>query len=85
MQAQRADNLTGLSALEDQYPRIAQTLSELWGKSDCEAYLLSLVFDERGGRQGFPNEVAEELMLLFSLMERAPGKYDIWPEMGKRA
>lgn len=85
MQAQLADNFTGLSAVEHQYPRIAQSLCELWGKPDCEPYLLSLVFDERGGRQGFPNEVAEELMLLFSLMERAPGKYDIWPEMDSSA
>lgn len=84
MQAQLADNLMSLSAVEDQYPRIAQTLSELWGKSDCEPYLLSLVFDGRGGRQGFPNEVAEELMLLSSLMERAPGMYDIWFEMDRR-
>ncbi len=68
------------SALELHYSRIANSLTELWGKPGCEPYLLSLVFDERGGRQGFPIEVADELLFLFRLIERAPDKYDLWFE-----
>ena len=74
------DKSTAESALESRYSRIAKTLTELWGKPDCEPYLLSLVFDERGGRQGFPMDVADELLLLFRMMDRAPGKYDLWFE-----
>jgi hypothetical protein len=41
------------SAVEEKFPRIAKVLCELWGTIECKPYLLSLVFDERGNRQGF--------------------------------
>lgn len=55
-------------SLED-YPHIAHRLTELWGKADCLVYMRNLLDDNRGGaRSGFPQSVAEELLLLTALM-----------------
>ena len=53
------------------YPRIANRLAECW--SDAEATdrnLDDLLIDRRGGRQGFPPPVAEELVRLRERWER---------------
>lgn len=58
-------------SLED-YPHIAARLTELWGKPSCLTYLQNLLDDNRGGaRSGFPQAVAEELLLLTSLLKAA--------------
>jgi hypothetical protein len=55
------------------YPHIAARLSELWGKPSCLNYLGNLLDDNRGGaRAGFPQTVAEELLLLTAML-RAEG------------
>jgi hypothetical protein len=69
-----------LSAIELRYPHIVKGLCGCWRKPDCQDYLSGLVFDQRGGRQGFPPEVSAELMFLYNLLERKPGRYDIWRE-----
>jgi hypothetical protein len=47
------------------YPRIANRLCSLWRLvSRCEDYLDDLMFDRRGGRQGFPREVARDVAAL---------------------
>ena len=52
-------------ALADKYPRIANRLALLWKQPrQCDAYFESLLVDERGGRQGFPQSVALELVTL---------------------
>lgn len=56
------------SHLENQFPHIAQKLSEKWGTPDAESYLANLMVDQRGSRQGFPSNVAEELMLLDAIL-----------------
>jgi hypothetical protein len=44
------------------FPRIANKLCELWKRpAQFEPYLAELIFDHRGGRQGFPLAVASEL------------------------
>jgi hypothetical protein len=60
-------------SLED-YPHIAARVTELWGKPACLGYLRNLLADNRGGaRAGFPQGVAEELLLLTTLLQaRAP-------------
>lgn len=68
------------SAIEIRYPHVAKGLCDYWGKPECLSYLESLVFDQRGGRQGFPPDVSAELLFLYSLVERKPGLYDIWRE-----
>jgi len=56
-------------SLED-YPHIAARLTEMWGKLGCLAYLENLLADNRGGaRSGFPQSVAEELLLLSGMIK----------------
>ena len=57
-----------LSHLENQFPHIAQALTEKWGTPDIDAYLSNLMMDNRGTRKGFPSEVAEELMLIDTIL-----------------
>jgi len=57
------------ATLED-YPHIAARLTELWGRPACLGYLRNLLADNRGGaRAGFPQTVAEELLLLTTLLQ----------------
>jgi hypothetical protein len=56
-----------LSALERHFSRIAQELATRWQHGDIDAYLDSLLMDDRGNRQGFPADVLAELMFLSSL------------------
>ena len=47
------------------FPRIVNKLCELWKRPTLfDPYLLNLIFDQRGGRQGFPLSVASELVTL---------------------
>lgn len=69
----------GLTALEEKFPRIVKALCELWGKEGYEPYLQSLVFDTRGGRQGFPADVSMELFTLYQLLDYQSEK-DVWSE-----
>lgn len=68
------------SAVERSYPHVAEGLCRFWGSEKCQDYLEGLVFDRRGGRQGFPPEVSTELLFLYNLLDRRPGQYDIWRE-----
>lgn len=58
----------------ENFPHIAKRLAELWGKPDCLVYMKNLLDDNRGGaRSGFPQPVAEELLMLTSVMREAYG------------
>ena len=49
-------------ALARKFPRIANSIAELWRRvARCEEYLDTLVVDLRGDRSGFPPDVAQEL------------------------
>jgi hypothetical protein len=53
------------TALAAAYPRIANALAALWARPDeFRAYLDELLVDRRGGREGFPVDVLEDLTLL---------------------
>jgi hypothetical protein len=57
----------------ENYPHIAARICELWGRPACLVYLQTLLADNRGGaRLGFPQSVAEEFLLLTSML-RARG------------
>lgn len=57
-----------LHSVED-YPHITARLTELWGRPACLVYLQNLLADNRGGaRSGFPQSVAEELLLLAAML-----------------
>ena len=53
-----------LETLRAEFPRIHQKLVPLWGSAAGEAYLDSLIVDDRGNRQGFPPDVMRGLLVL---------------------
>jgi hypothetical protein len=53
------------SALATQFPRIANILALQWAdRRACAAYFDDLLADRRGGRQGFPPDVLQDLRKL---------------------
>lgn len=57
-------------ALERDYPRILERIVELWGTDACDAYLAELAVADTETRQGFPPEVAREILRLSLAHER---------------
>lgn len=54
--------------LEQYYPHIVQGLSDAWHDPDgADRYLSTILLDDRIGRQGFPQEVFDELVFLSDL------------------
>jgi hypothetical protein len=52
-------------AMLKQFPRIANVIARAWtDAAEIQAVLDDLLVDRRGGRQGFPLEVTEELLVL---------------------
>ena len=51
--------------LARQYPAILNKIVSMWSSGDIDAYFSELILDTRGDqRQGFPSEVAEEILRL---------------------
>lgn len=65
-----------VSVLEQEFPRIAQKVADLWGGPEVNRYLRALVFDDRGDRHGFPFDAASELMMLEYISNSETGDYD---------
>lgn len=67
--------------LEKQFERVLSKIADMWGTSQLEEYFTELLVDKRGGRQGFPKEVATEIFHLSNFyqaeLERSKGS-DIW-------
>jgi hypothetical protein len=58
-----------LRSIED-YPHITAEICEHWDKPDCSSHLVNLLGDNRyGTRTGFPQAVAEELLLLNTILQ----------------
>lgn len=74
------------NALARHFPRILNNLAAYWrDPREADRYLDSLVFDARGGRQGFPVEVLGEIARLRRLNEaRLPRARDPWSETDLR-
>ena len=54
----------------ESFPHIAQRLIDLWRKPDCLVYMQNLLDDNRdGARAGFPQTVAEELLILTGMLK----------------
>ena len=49
------------AALEAKYARIFSRIMELWETYELEGYFSDLMVDKRGGRQGFPPDVLNDL------------------------
>ena len=81
------------STIEQKFPHIAKKLTLAWRSDACSAYILSLSVADRPGRQGFPAEVMEDLMMLHqindmlmekSALERTAALPAAWKEALRR-
>jgi len=69
-------------ALLKQFPRIANVLSRAWNDAaELQAVLDDLLIDRRGGRNGFPVDVTEELLVLRDYFQ---GRYPNVASPGQR-
>ncbi len=55
------------SCLEQQFPHVAQKLTVVWPSEACALYISGLIVNRRDTRQGFPNEVVEDLLMLHEI------------------
>jgi uncharacterized protein len=74
-------------ALEAKYSRVFNKIMAMWGTQALEEHFSDLIVDKRGGRAGFPAEVAADIILLSRLhtrilenagMKRPDGATDPW-------
>jgi hypothetical protein len=69
------------SLVQQQFPKVAEKIVLMWGTLGLQEYLNKTIFDERGGRQGFPMPIVSALMRLFeyhtTLIPVAPSR-DAW-------
>jgi hypothetical protein len=65
------------------FPRIANRLCALWKRpAQCDAYIRTLIMDERGNRKGFPPAVAKELTALATHYASVyPYRHSIWDDV----
>jgi hypothetical protein len=68
------------STIEQKFPHIAKKLTLAWRSEACAAYLSSLTVADRPGRQGFPPEVMEDLMMLHEINEMLKERSRLGPE-----
>ncbi len=52
------------SLIQGQFPKVGEKIALMWGTVGLQEYLTKTIFDERGGRQGFPMPVVSALMQL---------------------
>lgn len=57
-------------ALEGKYSRVFNKILGMWGTEALEAHFGDLIVDKRGGRKGFPADVAADIILLSRLHSR---------------
>ncbi len=72
-----------LSVIEERFPKISEKISLLWGSIALQEYLNKTIFDERGGRQGFPLAIVSALMRIHEHHEKLiPGaKASVWDQV----
>lgn len=56
--------------LESKYLRIFNSIMSTWGTMECDAAFEDLFFDNRGGRQGFPEDVMRDILFLSRLHDK---------------
>jgi ankyrin repeat protein len=76
-------------ALEERFDRILTKIEELWETDQIDDYFSDLIIDKRGGRQGFPKDVLDDIIMLRDLREsevirRAERKEDAARELDIR-
>lgn len=55
------------SSIEQQFPHIAQKLTVVWPSEACALYINDLVVNRRDTRQGFPQEIIDDLLMLHAI------------------
>lgn len=74
------------SLIQEQFPKVGEKITRMWGSVVLQEYLTKIIFDERGGRQGFPMPVVSALMRLHeyhgTLMPQAKAG-DTWERIEK--
>lgn len=68
-------------ALERKYPRIFATLMMLWDTPEVEPYFVKLMVNERTDREGFPPDVAAEIVhlsLIHAGQHHKENNGDVW-------
>jgi len=73
-------------ALEKQFPRVFEKIMSLWDTPEFDAYLADLMSTTRSNRQGFPREVASDIIYLSMLNERRgeSGESNTWAQVLRR-
>ena len=65
--------------LQVRHPRVANRIAALWPEpTACESYLDDLLTDKRGGRRGFPLDVAQEVASIRDYYFRLHHKGTAW-------
>jgi ankyrin repeat protein len=68
-------------ALESKFPRVFSKIMLLWDSPDIDAYFMDLIVDSRGGREGFPQDVAAEIVhlsLVHAAHHQSKQTSDVW-------
>lgn len=68
-------------ALESKFPRILENIMSLWDSDEMDRCFMDLMVSDRGARQGFPPDVAADIMhlsLVHAAQEPAEKRKDIW-------
>ena len=56
-------------SLEKQFDRVLTKIDQLWDTEQIDDYFCDLIIDKRGGRQGFPKDVMDDILELRTLRE----------------
>jgi len=51
----------------EDFPRIGEKISIMWGYVELQNYLGHIILDERGGRQGFPEGILDALIEIYAI------------------
>ena len=73
-----------VSALEKGFPRVVDKILLMWGAKEFPEFLSTLMIDTRGGRQGFPFDVIQELMFLQEIHDYCQDKQTTVTKEGYR-
>jgi hypothetical protein len=70
-----------VSLILESYPNIGQKIMQAWGTGELRRYLGTVIFDERGGRHGFPETIVSALFRVYETDRKfvpEAGKGDLW-------
>ncbi|MBU0622541.1 MAG: hypothetical protein KJ795_11920 [Gammaproteobacteria bacterium] len=78
------DIATEVKLIYDKFPKVGAKISVMWGSVELQKYLNTTIFDDRGGRQGFPQPVISALMRISKYHETLipeANQGDVWNDV----